>query len=381
MGSHHLEYGFLSTHSTNSVSIALYFYSYIHASYFKSDGMSGFAYFSSCAFIIFYIFSIVFGRLYCGMHSMTDCMAGILIGAFVWAVHAFWWSPVEEWLIASQRLHIFGISSPDWIGTVLIAVVCGVMVHRHPQPIDDCPCFEDAIAFVSVVGGMLLGFWGATRTGFEDSNLTSHMPGSPFPFSHGVPTSENPWTAMFLWWGTAITKLVVGISAIFIWRIFAKFIAHLALPPLFRLISNRILPRLVSIHVLPKGSGLPNRRFYTPATEYDGSVPLSSAGDGSLGGLRSIPSVIDLPASVHEGEYFAEPNVKRWNGSDEKNDGFKRRKGGKRSGAKHGAGSTSLDAPKGTFGSKSEKADARPKALEDATEGGEVVKHYDADGT
>jgi Helicase associated domain (HA2) len=29
------------------------------------------------------------------------------------------------------------------------------MVNQHRQPVDDCPCFEDAIAFVSVVMGKL----------------------------------------------------------------------------------------------------------------------------------------------------------------------------------------------------------------------------------
>jgi len=33
------------------------------------------------------------------------------------------------------------------------------MVHFHPEPVDDCPCFEDAIAVLSVVLGSYLGHW------------------------------------------------------------------------------------------------------------------------------------------------------------------------------------------------------------------------------
>jgi hypothetical protein len=50
---------------------------------------------------------------------------------------------------------------------------------------------------------------------------------------------------------------------------------HFALPPLFRGLAQLFT--------------LPHRRFYTPATDYKGPVPEVE------GGLRSIPSVIDIP--------------------------------------------------------------------------------------
>lgn len=70
---------------------------------------------------------------------------------------------------------------------------------------------------------------------------------------------------------------------IFAWRIAAKFTMHAVLPPLFR-----GLARLFT---------LPNRRFYTPATDYKGPVPESEEGTGLL---RSIPSVIDIPHMLEE---------------------------------------------------------------------------------
>lgn len=63
------EYGFLSTHSTNSVSIALYLYLWISA--LREQDFSplltsrlwevGLAY---------YLVSVVYGRIYAGMHSV-----------------------------------------------------------------------------------------------------------------------------------------------------------------------------------------------------------------------------------------------------------------------------------------------------------------------
>src|ERR1700732_1936696 len=69
------------------------------------------------------------------------------------------------------------------------------------------------------------------------------------------------------------TLFPAGIFVIFAWRILAKSILHMILPPTFRLLAQAFT--------------LPHRRFYTPATDYK-NVP-------SELGLRPIPSVIDLP--------------------------------------------------------------------------------------
>jgi hypothetical protein len=43
-----------------------------------------------------YLVSVVFGRLYTGMHSVTDCTAGVLIGVMVWAAYALWEGALER---------------------------------------------------------------------------------------------------------------------------------------------------------------------------------------------------------------------------------------------------------------------------------------------
>ena len=83
--SHHLEYGFPSTHSTNSISIALFLYSYVHRLYFSEGSISSTSYSVYLIGIIIYAFSIVFGRIYAAMHSFTDCIFGIIVGAAIWA--------------------------------------------------------------------------------------------------------------------------------------------------------------------------------------------------------------------------------------------------------------------------------------------------------
>ena len=53
------------------------------------------------------------------------------------------------------------------------------VINRHPQPIDDCPCFEDAVAFVAVLLGSTVSKWFIAQfDGLEEEITFSRMPGS-----------------------------------------------------------------------------------------------------------------------------------------------------------------------------------------------------------
>ena len=124
IGTHHHEYGFPSTHTTNSVSIALFFFTLLHKAYTRSTAsiqnptavvvervlngtfhVSDTAYHILSGVLLFYVFSIVYGRLYTGMHSFTDCICGFVLGTGIWALHMFY----------SDTLHVW-IRDSDWIG-------------------------------------------------------------------------------------------------------------------------------------------------------------------------------------------------------------------------------------------------------------------------
>lgn len=326
IGTHHLEYGFPSTHSTNSVSIALFLFGHV---YLLASGppnsdlspvISPFTYNVLVVLLIFYTFSIVFGRLYTAMHSFTDCAIGVILGAGLWWTHtSFPGIPVKVPYTSTTVYFARGLGAgkwmDDWVQSggwevpLILISVCLLAVNQHPQPVDDCPCFEDAIAFGSVVLGLLVGSWGVSFTSLSERRAVV-MPGSGWVFDQTLATwiaVERGWQDVCLWWGVAALKMVVGILAIFAWRILAKSALHITLPPLYRLLS--------------KSFRLPNRRFYTPATDYK-NVPSEFAHEG---GLRPIPSVIDLPGSVEmemgEGSAFSYPTngtraVKMRNGNE-----------------------------------------------------------------
>ncbi|KAI8971283.1 PAP2-domain-containing protein [Trametes punicea] len=364
LGNHHLEYGFPSTHSTNSVSIALFFYSLVQRLYTppvstavkttvesaassvnSSTGVlpsaetisraeaaiSSTTYYILIGVLLFYVFSIVYGRLYTGMHSFTDCLAGMAIGAAIWELHILLGKYVDSW-----------VQTNGWIVPAVIMPLCLYLVHRHPQPVDDCPCFEDAIAFISVIMGEVLARWYMAHNGYDESFFLRPMPGS----------SWATWTDVGIWWSVAAIKVVIGVLTIVVWRIVAKSFCHFILPPIFRFLSHLFT--------------LPNRRFYTPATDYT-SVPADK-------GLRPIPSVIDLPGMV---EYEvdgvgvnAAASTARGNGlrgyGAVKQRGGKNIKQGQEMSEKSLQSADAADAPREFW------TEPRGKSEDD-------VKHYDAD--
>ncbi|KAH9028199.1 hypothetical protein EDB85DRAFT_1618427 [Lactarius pseudohatsudake] len=149
------------------------------------------------------------------------------------------------------------VQSSDWTPLV-VTMVCLVLVSQHPSPVDDCPCFEDAIAFTSVILGIIMSFWCSKRTPALNTDLfISVTPGAAL---------DSP-TAITTWVLFAPLKLVTGVLIIFSWRILAKPSVQTLLPPLFRWLAWASPVRL------------PHRRHCTPATE--SSWPAAHAAGGA----------------------------------------------------------------------------------------------------
>jgi hypothetical protein len=209
--------------------------------------------------------------------------------------------------------------------------------------VDDCPCFEDAVAFGSVALGVLVGQW--ARIQLSISRASVIMPGSGWAYLPDGGWTQVPrsWEDVFVWWGFAVLKMTFGIFTIFAWRFFAKSALHMALPPTYRFLAHLF--------------ELPKRRFYTPATKYK-NVPSEFSKEGRL--LHSIPSVIDLPGTGV---------VEKCNGNEFR--GRRRR-----------------DIKKRLVSVDKGRREAEVVVLhsemgvsdEDQDKDGEPIKHYDADG-
>ncbi|EPE07579.1 long-chain base protein 3 [Ophiostoma piceae UAMH 11346] len=235
-----LEYGFPSTHSTNAVSVAVYAVLQLSVSEFSPSTkllLEGLSY--------FYAVSIIIGRLYCGMHGFLDVILGGFMGAAISLVEFYWVPALELYMQQSS-----------WSAPLTAALIIIVLVRIHPEPADDCPCFDDSVAFAGVMIGLEIGTWHISRL----RSALSLLPG-------GI---ASPGLVI------AIARIVLGVLIVFAWREVMKPTLLKVLPHLFRIIETQ-------------GLNLP-RRFFVQASEY-GKIP-------EVLRLRTdnvIPSVSDIP--------------------------------------------------------------------------------------
>lgn len=240
-GSAALEYGFPSTHSANAVSVAVYAILCLWSpdNPFQPNTKLGLEVLS-----YFYAVSIVLGRLYCGMHGFVDVVIGSILGAVITLVEFHYGPPLDLYL-----------QQNGWTAVVAAVVTIIVLVRVHPEPADDCPCFDDSVCFAGVMIGLEVGTW--------------HFAQSPL--------AAIVFDLHALGWVAVILRVLFGVFVVFIWREAAKPTLLKTLPHVFRLIETW-------------GLSLP-RRFFMPASEYK-NIPLRLKVDNVL------PSVSDLPGLI-----------------------------------------------------------------------------------
>ncbi|SCV01840.1 LAMI_0G14070g1_1 [Lachancea mirantina] len=161
------EYGAPSSHTANATSVAMllawYLYLYDEGSMiWKTVAMAS---------ILFYYLTLTLGRIYCGMHGILDIVTGAMVGAVCFAgrfcVHYYtsfdqasmhewgWWFPVTS--------ISFGL----------------FLLYFHAKPVDECPCFDDSVAFIGVIAGIECSDWlqfhvnnpGTFQTSYDFSTL------------------------------------------------------------------------------------------------------------------------------------------------------------------------------------------------------------------
>jgi hypothetical protein len=228
-----------STHSANSVSLALFFFAHIHELAFPSTptpaSLSFPAYAALTTCLAVYATSIVFGRLYTAMHSFSDCAVGVFLGAIIWLAHTSFPGfsltiPLPSALAAAPYtytatlfpgwgwgafLETWILRTPSSLHVPLTLIPLALLaVNQHPQPVDDCPCFEDAIAIGSVMLGSLVGRWGAVRWGAHVPGAGVVMPGCGWVLTaDGWEAVERSWGDVGVWWAAATAKMVFGAFA------------------------------------------------------------------------------------------------------------------------------------------------------------------------
>jgi hypothetical protein len=247
-GSAALEYGFPSSHSANAVSVASYA---IYTIRQDPEAWHPYAWIGLQAAFYFYAVSIIFGRLYCGMHGFLDVFVGSVIGALVTAFYLVFYDWLESWVFSGSYTDIF----------VATLVVC-IMIRINPEPADDCPCFDDSVAFCGVLMGINLGAWHYAQTGLA--------------LDYPIP-STAPFELEKIGLLKATLRIFLGVIIIFIWRSSAKSALLKGLPPFFRLLEQARL-------------NLP-RVYFLNASKYT-SIPTLRDDDNLIPPARELPERI-----------------------------------------------------------------------------------------
>lgn len=204
-----LEYGFPSTHSTNAVSVAVYSLFLLQSP--ESDvhpSLKLLLQTISCCYAI----SIILGRLYCGMHGFFDVMVGSTLGALLSTIQCLYGDYFDAF-----------IHTDSWKPLAIVVLITLVLVRIHPEPADDCPCFDDSVAFAAVIIGVELGCWHFGQSGRAWNE----------PFFATVPYKLD-----ILGWPKTIARILIGVITVFAWREVMKPTLLRSLPPIFRVIER-----------------------------------------------------------------------------------------------------------------------------------------------
>lgn len=247
-GSAALEYGFPSSHSANAVSVAFYAIYTIRQS---PEAYHPYVGIGLQALFYFYAISIIFGRLYCGMHGFLDVIVGSALGAMITGFYLIYVDWIDSWVFSGTYTDIF----------IATLVVC-ILIRINPEPADDCPCFDDSVSFLGVVIGINIGAWHYAQTGLALD--------TPIP-------STVPFSIEQIGLLKATARIIFGVVMIFLWRASAKPALLKLLPPIFRLLEQARL-------------NLP-RAFFLNASNYT-SIP-TLHGDDNL-----IPPASELPNRI-----------------------------------------------------------------------------------
>lgn len=147
-----LEFGFPSTHACNCASITLITLLYFWPSIMQ---MSIWGQVLVMSALWIYAIGLPSSRVYCGMHTTTDVTVGSLLGYTVALVHWYLLYPaVTQYLLLHDIWFAFVIS---FVGLLLI---------MHPNPLRECPCYEDSLCFGGVLCKLLA--WNAEYTSCSD---------------------------------------------------------------------------------------------------------------------------------------------------------------------------------------------------------------------
>lgn len=133
------EYGLPSSHTMNSLCLNFYICHYLHRNDFLSNDMAIFWY----TVVFLWVVWIAISRLYLGLHTPIDILAGAIAGLTV----------LTAFISVQDRVHQFMFSSNSWIFMIILSLI---LLRLHPMPEKPTPTYEFTTSFVGVAFGVIV---------------------------------------------------------------------------------------------------------------------------------------------------------------------------------------------------------------------------------
>lgn len=217
------EYGWPSSHSANATAVTL---TLLFKVFDTRDSWAPLHFWAVvCGLVIYYV-SLITGRLYCGMHGFFDIITGSILGVVLFVFRRLYGEAYDNWLLASAR-------NETWLGIVFtVLLIIGAhlfLIHIHPEPVDNCPCFDDSVAFIGVLIGLDLSHYACVLTKyFEKGNSYGDLLLIPY----------NPDCSLLV----LAARFALGVSLVVVWKSILKPVVFSILPPIYKYIGVN-LPR------------------------------------------------------------------------------------------------------------------------------------------
>jgi len=180
----------------------IWFYSYLHYN------LSTVQYFALFCFIVTWSFSVMFSRIYLGVHSPADVVTGSLLGCITLSA----WLHYDDFLDRASAING---------QAMLVPLYVTVMLFIHPRPELETLSFTESVCMSGVAVGFVL-----SRT----MVFGSHPPFKGILDS--ISQSSRSWLVIILF---AITRFILGGSLVLLCRLIFKTVTRTVFPMLLRI--------------------------------------------------------------------------------------------------------------------------------------------------
>ncbi|ODQ79793.1 hypothetical protein BABINDRAFT_161487 [Babjeviella inositovora NRRL Y-12698] len=212
------EYGFPSSHSANATGVSLLLFVHFYAQIGQVSTPTSVA---SFTLLFIYYASLIFGRVYCGMHGFFDIITGSFIGCTIF---------LARYCVKQTWDHVVVYSGSWFFPPALIAFYLG-LIHLHADPVDDCPCFDDSVAFIGVLLGYELSYWAFVKYDYSRVLL-------PYVYDtaslRGAAPVSIPFSLEKLGLFRSAARSVVGVVLVVVWKAVSKPLLFTVLPPVYK---------------------------------------------------------------------------------------------------------------------------------------------------